>query len=76
MDSDRGRPGSRARALAAYVLVRRLGYRMTDVAAALGRSIATTSVAAREVSEQLPQDEAAARQIDQLVAALETKVEA
>ena len=73
---DRGRPGSRARALAAYVLVRRLGYRMTDVAAALGRSIATTSVAAREVSEQLPQDEAAARQIDQLVAALETKVEA
>jgi putative transposase len=73
---DRGRPASRARALAAYVLVRRLGYRMTDVAAALGRNIATTSGAAREVSEQLPQDEAATRQVEQLVESLEAKVEA
>jgi REP element-mobilizing transposase RayT len=73
---DRGRPASRARALAAYVLVRRLGYRMTDVAAALGRNIATTSIAAREVSEQLPRDEAAARQVEQLVESLEAKVEA
>jgi hypothetical protein len=73
---DRGRPASQARALAAYVLGRRLGYRMTDVAAALGRNIATTSVAAREVSEQLPQDEAAARQVERLVESLEAKVEA
>jgi hypothetical protein len=49
---------------------------MTDVAAALGRNIATTSIAAREVSEQLPRDEAAARQVEQLVESLEAKVEA
>jgi hypothetical protein len=47
---------------------------MTDVAAAPGRTIATTSVAAREVSEQPPQDEAAAHQVDQRVASPKAKV--
>jgi hypothetical protein len=46
---------------------------MTDVAAP-GRTIATTSVAAPEVSEQPPQDEAAAHQVDPPVASLEAKV--
>jgi putative transposase len=76
----RGRPASRARALAAYVLVRRLGYRLTDVAVVLGRNLATASIAVREVGRRLPEDEAAARQVERLVASLveslETKVKA
>jgi REP element-mobilizing transposase RayT len=71
-----GRPESRARALVAYMLVRRLGYRMTDVATALGRKVATTSLAVGKVSHRLADDEAAARQVDRLVASLEVKVKA
>jgi len=67
---DRGRLASRMRALVAYVLVRRLGYRVMDVAAALGRNIATMSGVLREVGEQLPRDEAAARQVERLVESL------
>jgi putative transposase len=66
----RGGPTSWARALAAYVLVHRLGYRVTDVAAALGRAVATTSLAVREVSQRLPGDAAAARQVERLVESL------
>lgn len=72
----RGRAASWSRALAAYVLVRRLGYRVTDVAAALGRTVATTSIAVREISERLPGDEAAARQVDRVVESLNVKVRA
>jgi REP element-mobilizing transposase RayT len=73
---DRRRSTSQARALAAYVLVRRLGYRVTDVAPALGRNVATTSGTLWELGERLGQDEAAARQIERLVAIAEPKVEA
>jgi REP element-mobilizing transposase RayT len=76
----RGGPASWARALAAYVLVRRIGYRLTDVAAVLGRNLATASIAVREVGRRLPEDEAAARQVERLVESLveslETKVKA
>ena len=72
----RGRAASWSRALAAYVLVRRLRYRVTDVAAALGRTVATTSIAVREISERLPGDEAAARQVDRVVESLNVKVRA
>ena len=76
----RGGPASRARAVAAYVLVRRLGYRLTDVAAVLGRNLATASIAVREVGRRLPEDETAARQVERLVESLveslETKVKA
>jgi chromosomal replication initiation ATPase DnaA len=76
----RGRPASWARALAAYVLVRRVGHRLTDVAAALGRNLATASIAVREVGQRLPEDEAVARQVEwlveSLVESLETKVKA
>jgi REP element-mobilizing transposase RayT len=76
----RGRPASWTRALAAYVLVRRGGYRLTDVAAALGRNLATASIAVREVGQRLPEDEAVARQVEWLVESLvesrETKVKA
>lgn len=66
----RGGPASGARALAAYVLVRRLGYRLTDVAAGLGRNLATASNAVRRVGEQLPDDPVAARQVESLVESL------
>jgi hypothetical protein len=74
--SGRGRPASWARALAAYVLVRRLGYRVTDVASLLGRSVPTTSLAVGEVDARRSGDAALARQVDRLVESLETKVEA
>jgi REP element-mobilizing transposase RayT len=41
---DRGRAASRARAAVSFALVRHLGYRVSDVAAALGRDAATISV--------------------------------
>jgi REP element-mobilizing transposase RayT len=66
----RGGPASWARALAAYVLVRRVGYRLTDVAGVLGRNLATASGAVGEVSRRLPEDEAAARQVERLVESL------
>jgi putative transposase len=66
----RGGPASRARALATYVLVRHLGYRLTDVAAALGRNLATASIAARDVGRRLAEDPAAGRQVDRLVTSL------
>ena len=66
----RGGPASWARALASYVLVRRLGYRVTDVAAALGRTVATTSLAVRKVGVRLPGDAAIASQVEWLVESL------
>jgi hypothetical protein len=72
--SGRGGPASWARALAAYVLVRRLGHRVTDVAALLGRSVPTTSLAVGEVGARLAGDAALARQIERLVEGVETKV--
>ncbi len=74
--SGRGRPASRARALAAYVLVRRLGFRVTEVASLLGRSVPTTSLAVGDVGARLAGDAALARQVDRLVEGMETKVEA
>jgi REP element-mobilizing transposase RayT len=68
------RPASRARALASYLLVHRLGYRLTDVATALGRSVGTTSITVREVGERLSADAAAAHQVDRLVESLEVKL--
>jgi REP element-mobilizing transposase RayT len=50
---DRSEPVSRARAAVSYVLVRRLGYRLTDVAAALGRDPATLSTIVSRVARRL-----------------------
>jgi len=52
------------------VLVRRLGYRLTDVAAAMSRNLATTSSAVSEVTRRLREDEAVARQGERLVESL------
>lgn len=73
---DRGRAASRARGLAAFVLVRCLGYRVTDVAAILGRDGSTTSIVVRHLSERLQSDPAAARQVGRLMECLEVKVKA
>lgn len=72
----RGRTASWTRSLAAYVLVRRLGYRVTDVASTLGRTVSTTSLAVRDVSLRLSRDADAARQVDRLTECVEVKVEA
>jgi len=71
-----GRPASWARALAAYVLVRRLGYRVTDVASLLGRSLPTISLAVQDVGSRLLGDATLARQVDRLVDGVKVKVEA
>jgi putative transposase len=73
---DRSRPAYRARALAAYVLVRGLGYRLTDVAASLRRDGSTTSILVRRLGRHLPSDPATAQEVEGLVRAAEVKVKA
>jgi hypothetical protein len=43
---------------------------VTDVAAALGRTVATASLAVGAVGKRLPEDAAAARQVERLVESL------
>lgn len=50
---DRGVSVSHARAAVSFVLVRRLGYRLTDVAAVLGRDAATISVIVSRLARRL-----------------------
>jgi REP element-mobilizing transposase RayT len=50
---DRTHSITRARALVSFVLVRRLGYRVADVATALGRDAATISVMVSRVAHRL-----------------------
>jgi REP element-mobilizing transposase RayT len=50
---DRSQPVSSARAALSFVLVRRLGYRVADVAAALGRDSATISVIVSRLASRL-----------------------
>lgn len=53
---DRGHGVRDARALLSFVLVRRLGYRVTDVAAALGRDVATISAIVSRLARRLESD--------------------
>jgi putative transposase len=73
---DRSRPAHRARALAAYVLVRRLGYRLTDVATSLRRDGSTTSILVQRLGQRLPSDPATAQEIEGLLRPAEVKVKA
>ena len=70
---DRSRAAARARTLAAFVLIRRLGYRVSDVAAALGRDGATTTVAVGRLGQRLAAEPAAAQEVDRLVNCMEVK---
>ena len=55
--ADRSWEVSRHRALIGYVLIRRLGYKLKDVAKCLGRDMATVSSLVSLYSERLAQDE-------------------
>jgi putative transposase len=55
--ADRGWEASRCRALVAYVLIRRLGYKLKDVAKCMGRDVATVSSLVSRYSERLADDE-------------------
>jgi chromosomal replication initiation ATPase DnaA len=57
---------SKARTIAAYVLVRRLGYRLSDVAAYFNRDIATLASLLARLSDRLQADDAARRELDRL----------
>jgi transposase len=48
---------SQARALVGYVLIRRIGYRLKDVARFLGRHVATVSSLVSRYSERMAEDE-------------------
>jgi putative transposase len=60
---DRRRPVSRARAALSFVLVRRLGYRVVDVAAALGRDAATIGRIVSELERRLDSSDRAAADV-------------
>jgi REP element-mobilizing transposase RayT len=66
-----GRLASQPRALAGYLLARRLGYRLSDVAAALGRTVGTTSLAIRGIEARVPADDVLARRVAELESTLE-----
>jgi putative transposase len=54
--ADRGWQVSRARALVGYVLIRRLGYKLKEVAGCLGRDMATVSSMVSRFAERLEED--------------------
>jgi hypothetical protein len=63
---DRGWAISKARTIAAYVLVRRLGYRLSDVAAYFRRDMATLATLLARLSDWLHGDDMARREVDRL----------
>jgi REP element-mobilizing transposase RayT len=63
---DRSWKISRARAIAAYILVRRLGYRLTDVSAALGRDAATVSALLSRLAVRMEHDAELTRRVERL----------
>jgi putative transposase len=64
---DRGWAVSKARTLAAYVLVRRLGYRLSDVADSFGRDIATLATLLARLSDRMQTNDTARREVDRLI---------
>jgi chromosomal replication initiation ATPase DnaA len=71
---DRSHAVSGPRALVALVLVRRLGYRLRDVARTLGRDPATLGTAVARLAERLTRDGALARAVTRLEKCREVKV--
>jgi putative transposase len=63
---DRGWAISKARTIAAYVLVRRLGYRLSDVATYFGRDMATLATLLARLSDRVQANDTARREIDRL----------
>ena len=71
--SDRSWKISRARAIAAYILVRRLGYRLTDVSAALGRDAATVTALMSRLASRIEGNAALTRQLQSLEKIVENR---
>lgn len=69
--SDRSWGVSKARTITAYVLVRRLGYRLSDVAAYFGRDIATIATLLARLSDRMQSDETQRRELDRLTKIVE-----
>ena len=69
---DRGWAISKARTIAAYVLVRRLGYRLSDVAAYFGRDMATLATLLARLSDRVQANDTARREVDQLAKIVES----
>lgn len=65
--ADRGWGTSKRRAMVAHILVRRLGYRLTDVAPHLGRDLATVSSLIFRFSERIKVDEETRKDVERLV---------
>ena len=63
---DRGWAISKARTIAAYVLVRRLGYRLSDVAAYFGRDMATLATLLARLSDRVQANDTVRREIERL----------
>jgi putative transposase len=63
---DRGWAISKARTIAAYVLVRRLGYRLSEVAAYFGRDMATLATLLARLSDRVQANDTARREIERL----------
>ena len=61
--ADRSWEVSRYRALVGYVLIRRLGYKLKDVAKCLGRDIATVSSLVSRYSEHMAKPEELKKQV-------------
>ena len=64
--ADRGWAISKARTIAAYVLVRRLGYRLSDVAVYFDRDTATVATLLARLGDRLQGSDAARREVDRL----------
>ncbi len=71
---DRGHTVTGPRALVAFVLVRRFGYRLSDVARALGRDPATLGTAVSRLAERVTCDSALAQTAGRLEKCREVKV--
>jgi chromosomal replication initiation ATPase DnaA len=69
---DRGWAIPKARTIAGYVLVRRLGYRLGDVAAYFGRDIATLATLLARLSDRMQANDTARRKVDQLLKIVES----
>lgn len=65
--ADRGWGTSKMRAMVAYVLVRRLGYRLTDAAPHLGRDLATVSSLIFRFSERIKVEERTRKEMEKLI---------
>ena len=64
--ADRGWEISGARALVGYVLIRRLGYKLKEVASCLGRDMATVTSMVSRFAERLGEDARLRRKAERL----------